>query len=122
MKSNGKDGTTEGTSLSICTYFSNEVSPPISLDNLARQIDHKAWFSSKTTSKIDHLKGELPVEWNLGETVLKVQVANEVSKVEDVLYLRFSGKIEVAEFIEIMHGKSGSSKATSIQLLESKCS
>ena len=66
-------------------------------------------------------RGELPVEWNLGETVLAIRLFPGEVEGSPVLYLRLSQSLEAEAFVQIMRTSQYNATAVGASVLEAAC-
>jgi len=106
----------------ICQFFKRHVLGSINIVDLAKLLDGPQWINPSTVTTVTRLKGEIPVEWNLGETVLAIRLLP--AEVEDsmVLYLRLSRTLDVDTFVQIMRNPQRDATAVGITVLEAACS
>jgi hypothetical protein len=109
----------------ICQYFKRDFKQGIDLDRLAELLGHPQWINADTVSTISHLKGEIPVAWNPGETVFAIRLSPEDRDDSRVLYLRLSRPIGVEAFVQTMRGSrdaASTPQAAGTRVLEGACS
>ena len=107
--------------LAICQFFKRHVKKPITIAELAGLLDDPAWINSSTVASIEHLKGEVPVEWNLGEAVLAIRLFSRKAEEVPVLYLRLSRPLDAETFVQIMKGGQADAATAGASLLEAAC-
>jgi hypothetical protein len=86
----------------IGEFFERHVRQPIGLLELVRLLDATDWIDASEVTAVTHLKGELPVEWNLGETVLAIRLFPAELETPPVLYIRISEPIAPEVFVGIV--------------------
>ena len=107
--------------LAICQFFRRHVREPINIADFARLLASPSWINSSTVIAVNHLKGEIPVEWNLGETVLAIRLFPGEVEGSPVLYLRLSQSLEAETFVQIMRTSQYDATAIGVNLLEAAC-
>jgi hypothetical protein len=107
--------------LSICQFFKRHIREPITIAGLARLLDHPDWINSGTVTAVRHLKGELPVEWNMDETVLAIRLFRGEIEDPPVLYLRISQPLEPDDFVRIMSTSQDDDTIGGASVLEAAC-
>ena len=107
--------------LAVCQLFDRHLREPISLASLARLLDGPDWIAPRTVSVVAHLRGELPVEWNLGETVLAILLFPGKVEGPPTLYLRLSRPLEPKEFVRIITAPEHDAAAAEVSVLETAC-
>src|SRR5215510_12737311 len=88
--------------ISICQFFKRHIREPINIISLARLLDDPDWINPRTVTIVTHLKGEIPLEWNLSETVLAIRLFPGEIEDSPVLYLRLSQSLDAEAFVQIM--------------------
>ncbi|MGC2636021.1 MAG: hypothetical protein WA294_02510 [Acidobacteriaceae bacterium] len=106
----------------LCLLFRRHVPVPVKVGDLAALLGRPGWLHAGTVQAVKHLKGEIPVEWNPGETVLAVRLDAARSEAGPVLYLRLSGSVGVRAFLHAMQGTAGGRGAADARVLEAGCS
>ena len=104
----------------ICQFVLRHMREPMDLVDLARLLDEPEWINSGTVACVDHLKGELPVDWNLGETVLGIRLFPGEVESAPVLYLRLSPPLEAEAFVQVMRSPRHD-VTTGTRVLEAAC-
>jgi hypothetical protein len=105
--------------IAICQLFKRHVKKALPIVDLARLLDGPDWIDSATVTAVDHLKGELPVEWNLGETVLAIRLFPR--DCSSVLYLRLSQRLAAEAFVHLMRDPQYKTPAAGASVLEAAC-
>jgi len=107
--------------MAICQFFKRHMREPVNIVDLARVLDGPDWIDSSTVKTVNHLKGETPVEWNLGETVIAIRLFPGKLEGSPVLYLRLSQSLEAETFVEIMRASQYDVTAVGASVLEAAC-
>lgn len=105
----------------ICQFFKRHIKEPLNIVDLARLLDGPDWINSNTVTRVSHLKGEIPVEWNLGESVLAIRLFPGETEDLPVLYLRFSQSLGVETFLQMMKAPQSNAATIGVNLLEGAC-
>jgi len=108
--------------LAICQFFKRHVRVPIKVVDLATRLNRPDWINSGSVTRVDHLKGEIPVEWNLGETVLGIRPFGRGAEGLPVLYLRLCQPLDAETFVGIVKGLPYDDMAVGVSVLEAACS
>jgi len=106
----------------ICQLFKRHVKGSISLVDLTRLLDHPDWINPDTVTTVRYLRGEIPVAWNLGETVFAIRLFLRELEEPPVLYLRLSQSIEAETFVQIVTASRHDATAAGISVLQAACS
>ncbi len=106
--------------VALCQFFKRHITTPLSIAELATLLKHAEWIATGTVSEVRHLKGEIPVQWNLGEGVLAIRAFTPVDGAP-VLYLRLERPIESDAFVRLMRGASDV-RGGETRILEAACS
>ena len=107
--------------IAICQFFKRHMREPVTIVDLARLLDSPEWIKSSMVTTVNHLKGEIPVAWNLGETVLAIRLFPTEVDVSLVLYIRLSQSIEAETFVQIMSASQYDAIAVGASVLEAAC-
>ena len=107
--------------LAICQFFKRHMREPVNIVDLAKLLDSPDWIKSGMVTTVNHLKGEIPVEWNLGETVLAIRLFPGEVEVSLVLYVRLSQSIKAETFVQIMSASQYDATAVGASVLEAAC-
>lgn len=105
----------------ICELFKRHVRHPINIVELCKLLHSPDWINADTVKAITHLKGELPVEWNLGETVLAISLLPGEVADSRVLYLRFSSSLDAETFVQMMSDSQCDAITVDASLLQAAC-
>jgi len=108
--------------MSICQFFKRHFTRPMDIVDLARLLDDPEWITSSTVDVVAHLKGEVPVQWNLGETVLAIRLFSRETEDLPVLYLRLSRPLDAETFVQMVRDSRRQAKEAGISVLEGACS
>jgi hypothetical protein len=105
----------------VCQLFERHVNEPVELAELASMLDGATWIDAAQIEPVAHLRGELPVEWNLGETVLAVRLfARELTNAP-VLYLRLVPPTTPGTVERALLTRAHDDSAANVRLLEASC-
>jgi hypothetical protein len=107
--------------IAICQLFKRHAREPMQLGDLAKLLNDPDWIHPGTVTAVDHLKGELPVEWNLGETVLAIRLFPGEVEAPPVLYLRLSQRLAAEAFVRLMKTPQGDAPGIGASVLEAAC-
>jgi hypothetical protein len=105
----------------ICQLLRRHVRQPVSLLRLAWLLDHPSWISPGVVTVVAHLKGEIPVEWNLGETVLAIRLFPVEAEDLPVLYVRLSTSLEAADFVQVVSSSRPDARFAGVTVLQAVC-
>jgi hypothetical protein len=105
----------------ICQFFKRHIKEPITIVDLAKLLDGPDWINPDTVTTVTHLKGEIPVEWNLGETVLAIRLFPGEIEDSPVLYLRLSQPLDAEAFVQIIRGSQYDATVIGASVLEAAC-
>lgn len=106
----------------LCQLFRRHVRLPVNVVELAAFLRHPAWINARTVRAVKHLKGEIPVEWNPGETVLALRIEAPRTEAVPVLYLRLSASVEAEAFVGTMRTSPAGPADAGTRILEAACS
>lgn len=107
--------------IAICQFFKRHVSTPVSLGKLAYMLQETRWFSNSEIAVVAHLKGEMPVQWVTGETVVTVRAFAGAQDTVPVLYLRLSEPVQVNELIVFFRNPAADNALRHILVQEAGC-
>lgn len=107
--------------VAICQFFKRHITVPVELVQLARLLDHPDWLAAAAITVVKHLKGEIAVAWNPGETVLAIRLFQAELEHAPVLYLRLSQPLAVEDFMEIVQSAHADPAAGGVRVLEVAC-
>lgn len=109
--------------LSICQFFKRHIATPVSLNKLAEMLDKPGWINAHTVTIVTNIKGEMPVQWNIGEQIITVHLFPGTDQQPSILYLRLSEKLGIDAFLGIITADPTYKEAgDQILLLEAACS
>jgi hypothetical protein len=106
--------------IAICQFFKRHFRKPVTIVHLAGLLDGGDWIKSSTVTTVNHLKGEIPVEWNPGETVFAIRLFPGRTEASPVLYIRLSQTLEAATFVQIMASRCDAT-GDGASVLEAAC-
>ena len=105
----------------ICQFFKRHIKGSISLVDLTRLLDHPDWINPDAVTTLRYLRGEIPVAWNLSETVFAIRLFHRELEEPPILYLRLSQSIEAETFVQIVTTPRDDATAAGISVLEAAC-
>jgi hypothetical protein len=105
----------------ICQYFKRHMREPISVACLAQLLDDPGWINPGSVTTVTHLKGEIPVQWNLGETVLAIRLFPGKTEDSTILYIRLSQSSEAEAFAQTMRASQNDATAVATTVREAAC-
>jgi hypothetical protein len=107
--------------VAICQLFKRHVMGPITVADLAKLLNAPDWLNSSNVTTVKHLKGEIPVEWNLGETVFAIRLFPGQVESAPVLYLRLSQTLEAETFVQMIRSRGADCTAVDARVLQAAC-
>jgi hypothetical protein len=106
----------------VCQLFERSIHGPIDIVDLARLLEGATWLGTSAITVVTHIRGELPVDWNLGEGVLAIHLFPGQTAEEVVLYLRLSRALAPEAFVQVMKNPQAQAAAAGISMLAAACS
>jgi hypothetical protein len=102
-----------------CRRLASRSTGPTTVVDFVRLLGELSWITPDTVSAIKHVKGEIPVEWNPGETVLAIRLPSGAGA--PLMYLRFSGPVSVDDFLRMVDTGGTGNALAGVDVLEAAC-
>ncbi len=91
--------------LAVIELFRRHVTKGITLHRMAKLLEGATWLQDEDVDVVTAIEGEIPVTWNLEDTVFVIRLFPESERQSSfAIYLRVAGKVPLDSFIRLLRG------------------